>query len=107
MCYPRRGTTNAHRWCHQHPLAVLGEQAAAHTPLDQPAVVQGRVVQGMVDFEQNAARTGDVQQFMQADTRTFRAYAKPKAILDAMKKDDLTTVLVTTSSGQLLGALRR
>ncbi len=71
------------------------------------AVVEDRVVQGMVDLTQNTAKSGDVQQFMQADTRTFRPFAEPQSILDAMKKSNLETVLVTTSAGQLLGALRR
>ncbi|MGA7671667.1 MAG: CBS domain-containing protein [Nitrolancea sp.] len=71
------------------------------------AVVQDRVVQGMVDLERHATDSGEVQQFMQADARTFRPYAEPETILDAMQKSDLETMLVTTSAGQLLGALRR
>ncbi len=71
------------------------------------AVVQDRNVQGMVDLKEYDTESGEVQQFMQADARTFRPFAEPETILDAMKKSDLDTVLVTTSAGQLLGALRR
>jgi CBS domain-containing protein len=70
-------------------------------------VVHDRVVQGQVDLDRLKNEEGEAQQFMRANARTFRPYAEPKSLLDAMNERKFDTVLVTTSDGELLGAVRR
>ncbi len=71
------------------------------------AVVDDRVVQGIVRLDQHMNDDSDVQQIMDADVRTFRPYADPKAVFNAMDRSEIDVTLVTTSAGQLLGAVRR
>ncbi len=71
------------------------------------AVVDDRVVQGLMHLDQHVNDEGDVQQFMDADVRTFRPFADPKTLLDAMDNSEIDVALVTTSAGQLVGAVRR
>ena len=79
-----------------------------HTPWNVcVAVVQDRVVQGLVHLDERTDDDCRVQDVMVADVRTFRPFVQPGALLKAMDRSQLDIALVTTSAGQLLGALRR
>ncbi len=71
------------------------------------AVTEDRVVQGLLALEEHVNDEGPVSTFMRADSRTFRPFVTPKTMLKAMENQKIDIALVTTSAGQLLGAVRR
>ena len=93
-----------------NPTQTLGEvRSRLHETGWNISVVvnDARVVLGLVHDEAAAAEDATVDRYMELGPTTFRPYLTVEHIADYIQSKNPDTVLVTTSDGRLVGALRK